>query len=245
MIKYLCLAFLLVNYGCKSQDIQKQIVLVNIDTLSRNGISKVISLINKANPKVVAIDLHFVDDRGSEDLFLINTLNECRELIMSSVINNLGNGVVVVSNMSSTQFMPEQSKTGFVNVLQEEDEFKTVKRFIVFQKAYSGKLEYHFAIRVAMSYDSVKAMGFIKEHNSIAEIDYKKGRRKFRIISSVDMFSSKIAVSEIAGKIVIIGFLGPGNEDRFRTPLNSSKDPSESDMYGAEYLANIVAQVLE
>jgi CHASE2 domain-containing sensor protein len=41
----------------------------------------------------------------------------------------------------------------------------------------------------------------------------------------------------------MIGFLGPGDQDKFITPLNTN--PNEPDMYGLEYLANIVAQVLE
>ena len=41
----------------------------------------------------------------------------------------------------------------------------------------------------------------------------------------------------------MLSFLGPGNEDKFFTPLNT--DNKNPDMYGIEYLANIVAQVLE
>jgi CHASE2 domain-containing sensor protein len=234
MMKYFILVLLFLNYGCKSQEIQKRIVLVNVDTLGRKDIARVISAINEAKPKVVAIDLHFVDNKGAEDLMLINALNGCKNLVMSSMINYLGSGVPIVSNMSSTQFMPAQSRSGFVNVLQEEDEFNTVKRFIVSQKTFNGKVEYHFSVRTAMSYDSLKAVRFIGRHNTIAEVDYKQGKRRFKIISS-----------DIVGNIVIIGFLGPGDEDMFYTPLNSNKKPNEPDMYGAEYLANIVAQILE
>lgn len=41
----------------------------------------------------------------------------------------------------------------------------------------------------------------------------------------------------------MISFLGPGDEDKFYTPLNTN--PGEPEMYDLECLANIVAQVLE
>jgi CHASE2 domain-containing sensor protein len=55
--------------------------------------------------------------------------------------------------------------------------------------------------------------------------------------------NGNITKKDIEGKIVMFGFLGPGNEDKFFSPLNTN--PNEPDMYGLEYLANVVAQVLE
>ena len=45
------------------------------------------------------------------------------------------------------------------------------------------------------------------------------------------------------GKIVLLGFLGPGDDDLFH--LYSNEKNRDKTMYGVEYLANIVAQVLE
>ena len=45
------------------------------------------------------------------------------------------------------------------------------------------------------------------------------------------------------GRIVIFGYLGPWDLNKVVTPLNTGG--RKPDMYGVEYLANIVCQVLE
>ena len=243
-MKYFYLIIALCQYSCKAQDITQNIVLVNVDSLEREGIANVISEVNERNPRVIAIDLRFVESKGANDLILINALDRCKKLVMSSVINNFGNGAMIISNMSSSQFMPSHARTGFVNVVQEKDEFNTVEKFLVLQKDFNGKTEYHFSVRTAMIYDSLKSMQFVTSHSAITKIDFKGGR-KFKVISSKEILSTDISDNDIKDKIIIIGFLGPGIEDKFYTPLNSKRAPNEPDMYGAEYLANIVAQVLE
>lgn len=144
-------------------------------------------------------------------------------------------------NESEPQFL-EGAKTGFINTVLENDELNTLKRFFV-SGVVTGKKEYHFSVQIAMLYDSIKTMEFIQQNNNIVDVDYKYGNRKFKKISPREVLSEKITKEDIEGKIVIMGFLGPGNEDKFYTPLN--KNPNEPDMYGVEYLANIVAQILE
>lgn len=42
----------------------------------------------------------------------------------------------------------------------------------------------------------------------------------------------------------MFGFLGPGGEDKVFSPLNSSAEPIEPDMYGLEFLTRIVEQIV-
>lgn len=89
----------------------------------------------------------------------------------------------------------------------------------------------------------VKTSNFIQSHERLVDLNFKKGVRKFKTFSVTDVLNGKLTKKEIEGKIVMMGFLGPGNEDKFYSPLN--KNSKEPDMYGVEYLANIVAQILE
>ncbi|WP_079689331.1 CHASE2 domain-containing protein [Ohtaekwangia koreensis] len=230
-------------FSCSSQT-HENIVLVNVEHLDRAGIAQEISTLNALNPRVIAIDLQFDESRHDEkDTKLVNALWECKNLVMPSLVHNL-NGKIFTSSASQLEFSA-YAKTGFVNTLPENDTNHTLKRFTVWEKESYGEQasKYHFAARTAMSYDSIKAMKFINAHPKIVDIDYKEGKRQFKILSAKEVLDGKVTKKDIEGKIVMISFLGPGNEDKFYTPLN--KHPKEPDMYGVEYLANIVAQILE
>ena len=89
----------------------------------------------------------------------------------------------------------------------------------------------------------IHVVNFVRNNPNIVALDHKNGRRKFKTFSSSVVLKGKLTKSDVEGKIVMMGFLGPGNRDKFFTPLNSN--PNEPDIYGLEYLANIVAQVIE
>jgi CHASE2 domain-containing sensor protein len=237
--------FLFVTVSCSSQTADRNIVLINVETLDRAGVADEIAVINSLNPKVIAVDLQFSNrTEYQNDLRLISELVKCKNLIMvSSIENYTGNDVEY--RMFTFGSLPEFSimaKTGFSNTLHEEDEFKTLARFSTHEKV-DGSIEYHFGVRVAMAFDSLKAIHFVERNPRIIEVDYRNGKRKFKTFSAAEVLNRKITRGDIEGKIVIIGFLGPGDEDKFYTPLNTN--PNEPDMYGLQYLANIVAQVLE
>lgn len=58
-----------------------------------------------------------------------------------------------------------------------------------------------------------------------------------------DLLNGRLTKKGIDGRIVIFGFLGSGEQDKFFSSLNTNSN--EPDMYSLQYLANIVAQVLE
>ena len=94
-----------------------------------------------------------------------------------------------------------------------------------------------------MQFDSLRTNKFIKTHDRLVDIDFKNGERKFKIFTFQNVLTNKLTKGDIEGKIVMLGFLGPGTQDKHISPLNSN--PNEPDMYGLEYLAHIVAQILE
>lgn len=239
------LFFIVLTLKCSSQSHEENIVLINVDHLDRGQIAKEISILNSLNPKVIAIDLQFdVSRHDKKDSELVNILWKCENLVMASLVHNFG-GNIFISSASQLEFSIPGSKTGFVNTLQETDPNGTLKRFTVWEKESYGdqRLEYHFAVRTAIEFDSLKAMRFINSNPKIVDVDYKLGRRNFKKYSAKEVIDGGLTKKDIEGKIVMLSFLGPGNEDKFFTPLNT--DNKNPDMYGIEYLANIVAQVLE
>src|SRR5882672_1899033 len=75
--------------SCTSQVVHENIILINIDTLSRNQIASIISRIDSFNPKVVGLDVLFTDrTRYEDDLKLISSLYSCKNLVMARLIRN-------------------------------------------------------------------------------------------------------------------------------------------------------------
>ncbi|MBS1977537.1 MAG: CHASE2 domain-containing protein [Bacteroidetes bacterium] len=147
-----------------------------------------------------------------------------------------------IALLSSLKFFPSHAKTGFVSE-KGENGWPQTKRFNTYQKeAFTDQIEYHFSVSTAMCYDSIRAARFVENQPKEVNIDYRNGRR-FAKFSAREVLRGRVSKEDIEGKIVMFGFLGPGDIDKFFTSLNS--DPGHPDMYGVEILANIVAQVLE
>lgn len=232
--------------SCNSQIInpRDKIVLVNVDTLNRKGIADEINIINSLNPKVIAIDLQFSNDtKRKDDYLLLLALEKVKNLVMISVIEDY-DGREKAYRRFALGSLPEYllgAKTGFGNTILEGRPLE-LRKFSVHENV-NGGIEYHFAVRTAMAFDSLAAAHFVERSPRIVDIDYDYGKKKFKSFSSSEVLKRAITRADIEGKIVLLGFLGPGDEDKFFTPLNTN--PMAPDTYGLEYLACIVAQVLE
>jgi len=226
------------------QPFEKNIVLVNIGQLDRNGIAKEISALCSMGPKVLAIDIRLTG-RKSNDLNLITALWNCQcKIILPALFEQAGNNLFYFASAAEPEFIPLNSKIGYVNVVHERDHLGTLKRFVPKRKdSFGPDVMLHFSILTAMEYDSAATTKFLENCSDTIDIDFKQGRRTFKTFSTDQLLNGKVNGSEISGKIVMLGFLGPGNEDKFFTPLN--KNSRKPDMYGLEYLANVVCQVFE
>jgi CHASE2 domain-containing sensor protein len=245
-IVYLLL-FALVVGSCRKQVVaEEEIVLINAEILDRAGLAEQLNQINALDPKLVALDIFFSEDRDPrKDVLLQAALGKTKRLFMISIIDDYDYG----RRKGYTQFglgsLPaflEGAQTGFANTIINEDEMRTLSRFSTHEYV-AGNFEYHFGVRLAMAYDSLHAMQFIERHSRIVDVDFKNGERSFKTFSASDVLGKRISKQDIEGKIVMLGFLGPGNEDKFFTPLNNN--PDEPDMYGMVYLAHVVAQIME
>lgn len=246
-MKYL-IFLLLVLAGCSnrnkvaySRSLGDKIVLVNSGTTGREDIAELVDRINLFDPKVVAIDFQFSTEKEKivDDKF-VAALRKCKNLVMVSMIDNYS-----VDELFYDKLIPGtlpkftgNAKTGFANLIVEEGQFDVLKRFSQWEYV-DGSKELSFALQVANSFDSVKTKEFRLSHSKVCSVDYTL--EKFTVLSIDDFLSDRVDKESIEGKIVMIGFLGPGDMDRFFSPSNNTSSP---DLYGLEFHAYVVQQVL-
>jgi CHASE2 domain-containing sensor protein len=250
MYKFLLLIAMLTVDSCHSQSVTDNIVLVNVGNYDKGRIAKLISKTNALNPKVISLDIAFPEYTGdNNDKSLYRALLGVKKLVMPSEITSEGEDyqgreIISVYLTCAAEFFVPYAESGFVSTRVEESQIRMPKQFIVWQKTnYSEDVYHHFSVVTAMTVDSLKAVSFIEKNERLVDVDFKDRGRLFKKFSHEEVLSGKVKKEDIEGKIVIMGFLGPGNQDKFISPF--STNPDEPDMYGVEYLANIVAQVLE
>jgi CHASE2 domain-containing sensor protein len=249
--------FLLITFSCKSQRENelpiKDIVIVNTGILSRIDLAREVEIVNSFHPKVVGIDAVFVGQKGpNADSALARTLNKCENLVLAARIQNYDS--LPNENYQDIQFSHpaflKKCKIGFVNAILENDEKRTLKRFIAFEKV-RGMRAYHFSLQLAFAYDSVKAKEFVDSHPKINDVQYIGNEDAFTTFSDFDVFKGNLKEEDIKGKIVIFGYMGPYKgydgpyiDDKFYSPLYDKNISDKPDMWGVVYLANILAQIL-
>lgn len=238
-----------ISGSCQSK-LQDNIVLINVGNYDKGKIAKLISKINTLNPKVISLDIAFPEYNGdTDDKSLYRALVDVKKLVLPSEISFEGHDyqgreIISVYLTCAAEFFVPDAKTGFVSAKIEKDQIQISKQFIIWQKgSYSDDIYYHISVVTAMAFDSLKASRFVQQHERLVDIEYKDGKRKFKTFSISEILNGNLTKNDIEEKIVMLGFLGPGDQDKFSNPFNN--DPNESEMYGLQYLANIVAQVLE
>ncbi|NOT77258.1 MAG: CHASE2 domain-containing protein [Cyclobacteriaceae bacterium] len=246
-MKILTLLLILVAPFCQSQSAKTfdpNIILINVGDLDRVGIAKQLGMINKLNPKVVALDLIFQESHGdNKDKLLIKELSGCKNLVMATLIKSVAAGsekkYMVSGNHAA--FLPPRSTTGFTNLILEKDESQI--KFAAWRKVNERPqkdTEYHFSIQTAMAFDSSKTSEFLSKNLQTIDIDYSYDLKTVKRYSVEDVLTGKINSNDVEGKIVLLGFLGPGDEDKTKIIYNNEV----RSLYEMEILATILSQVL-
>jgi CHASE2 domain-containing sensor protein len=146
----ICL-FLFLPHAGLSQTINDKIRLINIEPKHRNRIkiARLLDLVNKSNPAVIGIDLQFSNYRSyDEDNALVSALLHCKNLVMIDIIPTYP-GVVIVHPQTVYGSLPVfliNAEKGYANLILEEDECETLKRFSISEN-YLEKKEYHFGVK--------------------------------------------------------------------------------------------------
>jgi CHASE2 domain-containing sensor protein len=243
---FLALGFL-VSCKDKPKSAVGDIVVVGLTNIDRYPLSLVIENLCKHNPKVLALDIQLPDtDFGEDDARLKSALRSCKAVVLPKVIKDYTyDDRDYADTLGCDPFFLEGANTGFVNVVLDDDPFQTLSRFST-KERIKGRDEYHFAIQTAMLVDSSKTMRFLKNHSKIVPLRYHPDQNDFKLMSGYEVMEL-IDPDDIEGKIVLVGSISSHgvDPDIFYSPKAHRTSESAPDMWGIQYLANVVAQVLE
>jgi CHASE2 domain-containing sensor protein len=274
--------------------IEERIVIVNIGNLSRAGIAEQLRIVSKYKPKVIGIDSYFNCEGGMRDTVncpqLLDTMGN---LLLSNAIQEAGNVVLVskfhqsmasfrtgaIEVYDSMEFsdpiFQDFAQSGFANLptankaVYQED-VKICREFV--PKMPIGETEQlAFSVKLAMMYDSVKTMRFLRRGKERESVNYR-GNVEVQDVRIASIKSKEIATTKrpvlfyaldvdqvlnedfipgiITDNIVVFGYLGsylgdPAWNDKFFTPLNKKvAGRANPDMFGVVVHANIISMIL-
>lgn len=226
------------------RSVNERIVIVNIGNMQAVEVAEVVKTLTQGNPEVVALDFALGDDHDEETALSIRTnLESCQKLVLPTVLRNITLPRFLVMLTAGPELIPEHAATGFVTNPSHDEKVAPNQILTKVEPSHGFGEEYHFAVRTVMLYDSLVAQEFITCHPEKFPINFDR-KGTFEVLEYQDVLHSKFNGGEFRGRIVLIGYTGPDNIDKYYTNFKKVNGDSP-DMYGIEFHANVIAQILE
>ena len=272
--------------------VDQRVVVVNIGKLPRAAIAEQIRIISQYNPKVIGIDGYFNCEGGLRDTMncpqLLDTMGN---LLLANAIEEAGNVVLVSKLLQSERLIKagrldeydsleysdpmftKHAVSAYANlstVAEYQEDVKICRSFVP-RMMVNGKEEIAFTVKLAMLYDSAKAIEFLARNKSEEIINFRHNvevqdvklpalKKKdlattgfpmgFFFIDVDQVFRREFHPEMIKDNIVIFGYMGeylgdPSWNDKFFTPLNKKvAGRANPDMFGVVVHANVLAMIL-
>jgi CHASE2 domain-containing sensor protein len=211
----------------------EQVVLVNAEGTSRCQMGDLILSISKCNPKTIAINYLFEEERDVK----------CDSILQSSMIDS--DKVILLEAFKDDDIVGSHEKfrsAAFLSApntltIDEADVVVGYHRML----DYKGKWVIGFPFLVALQLDKSRAAEFSSKLNPLEyPITFYHNLEEFNVFNSNEDFSNKCDL--IKDKIVLIGSLGPGDEDIYTTPVTAK---STNKTYGTVVIANVILDILK
>jgi hypothetical protein len=248
--KYRVIFFLGVLLACRPEngrikldsngnpEIDKTIALVNYKTVDRASIARAIRTINECNPKIVAVSARFLEYRDPEgDSLLSQAIRFKKNVILASGGNfqrvlTTGDRLV----RSQSRFTEGCLAEGLVHYGFKNDEIVSFEPY----RSVGDEVVWSLPISVASYYDTSLADDFMYKFvgNTYYYIHFSRNIDSFQIFDIDNL--DNLACETLADKIVLLGYLGPDDEDLLMIDSNDDKK-----MYGTVIQANIILNLLE
>lgn len=237
----------------KSEDKSRadtRIILINTNKNDNLELARLISVINRDEPKVIGIEFGINTSGDPQtDNILRMVLGGVDNLIVAQEFGNWNEKKQEFTTCKKSGDNFSELNHHFDNLLIGQDKKTTTVRQFSPTSEYRGQKDTLFSLKIAGAY-SKKAMNeFFKRNNDKETIFYKGNYEKFFFANSIDIINGEINI-DFKNKIVLLGSVQPIGEsfvleDIYFTPLNDAGSGSAfPDMYGLVIHANIISMIL-
>jgi CHASE2 domain-containing sensor protein len=236
MIKYLCLFIgVVVSWGFKEEK-SDRIVIVDIEHLDRTGIAKEIKVIRQCNPKVIGLNFLLTTDSLSKDVALTQEITHAKNIVQGVKLHN--NSATDISVWDSLEhYHPKFGKAsfGFVNLSITDDSVLIPE--MPMKQYHNGDAIPAFCYTVADLYNANEIKPIFRNSDQDLPFPLPFFFRRFKIISAQNLLSGNFNKRDLAGKIVLMGYMG-NDEDHFYLDKARTKP-----IHGTEIQACLIAAI--
>jgi len=211
------------------------IVLVNVENGNREFIGKILLKLDSLQPLVVGIDVTF-QGRKKQDSTLMAAFRKLKNDIL--VYNVRQDGFIngsdsIFTNLTDQGNLYHEERLGFITTIIPLQKIKdSVHQSFAFKIIKHWKPGFKSQIKVDEKID----------------IHYSRDLDKFYKINGTDLLNTPVDDFDFSNNVFLVGFIGPGNEDKYFTPLRNADKiykANEPDTYGLVIIANQIRTILE
>jgi CHASE2 domain-containing sensor protein len=203
----------------------EEIVLINVGKADRTEIADLLLAIHAKKPAVIGLDVTFSELKEKvSDSLLAFAIKETKPVLCYQP-----------KALTNAYFL-KQASYGLAVIEGKHASYVTNWRIT------AGTLN-HFAYEVAHAYNQEKAISYKNSLDSKKlPIVIQYLQKDFEVLQYEEVADSTVSLKD---KIVLIGYLGPSNEDKHMTYARyEMKDPPAQDTYGVVLLANLVMMII-
>ena len=213
------------------------IVLINIENGNRAFIGNLLLKIDSLKPILIGIDIFFQGQKTQEeDSILINAFQKINNEILCYDLSE--------SNFknSDSEFTQFSSDIGF---LKYDRTFDLISNMTPLPKI-GNKVHESFAYKI-VKYWKPEFKSDITINQQIP-INYQRPLENFLRIDGSFLIETDINNFDFKNKIILLGYIGPGQEDKYSTPLRfvgKELEHDDPDTYGLVIIANQISTILK
>jgi len=219
--------------GIEGHDVENSIVLMNLGHYGRDSLTLLVNTLSKCNPKVIGLNVRFKVFRANkEDTLLAQSFQNSGKVVLADAL--------IEDHISESHyFFSSKVRDHGVLIFAENEDSVATDYMQIYEDNHGQRLNFPFLLAVEVDHDHCKEKFENFLINRDVKITYRKRLSDFKILDG-----KNISCEDVEDKIVLIGFLGPENDDLYKTPLTYKDGNQGADTWGTVIAANIILDLL-
>ena len=192
-----------ISYNSSILELNKEIVIIQTDSIDREGIAELLCKMEEYNPTVIGVDLIF-GQSSEKDSALLNIISRLQEILVFPIkgySDDINNNVFVEKSGSYFDPLFANLNHGFVNMGLSNNNNRIIRYQYYFN--YENEKIPSFGYAIASLFQLSKQINDYENDSFLLEF----GNVYFRIFQANQILTDKVDKNNIEGKIVILGDL--------------------------------------